>query len=103
MIIEFFLNACILITFISISYLFIKDKDATNKASLTLKIIIGMSSGLLGVILLLYSVHVKTNVIMDFRYIPILLTAIYCGFLPTIIAAITIGTFRVLYFGVSEP
>lgn len=32
-----------------------------------------------------------------------LLFAIYVGFLPTIIASIGIGVFRVLYFGVSEP
>lgn len=103
MILEFFLNACILITFISISHLFLKDKDITNNPSITLKIIIGLSSGVLGIILMLYSVHVTSNIIIDFRYIPILLTAIFCGFLPTIIASIAIGAFRVLYFGVSEP
>jgi len=100
---EFFLNACILITFISIVHIFFKDKDVTNNFSLTLKIISGLSSGLLGIILLLYSVHVTSNIIIDFRYIPILLTSIYGGFLPTIIAAIAIGAFRVLYFGVSDP
>ena len=52
---------------------------------------------------MLYSVHVTSNIIIDFRYIPILLTAIYGGFLPTIIASIAIGVFRVVYFGVSEP
>jgi diguanylate cyclase (GGDEF) domain len=100
---EFFLNACILITFISVIYIFFKDKDITNNFSISLKIISGLSSGLLGIILLLYSVHVTSNIIIDFRYIPILLTAIYGGFLPTIIASIAIGVFRVVYFGISEP
>lgn len=103
MILNFFLNACILITFISIAHIFLKDKDVNNNFSLTLKIIAGVSSGLLGIILMLYSVNVTSNIIIDFRYIPILLTAIYVGFLPTIVAAIGIGVFRVLYFGVSEP
>lgn len=103
MIFDFFLNACILIAFISIANLFFKDKDVTINSSLTLKIIIGLIGGLLGSILMLYSVYVTSNIIIDFRYIPILLTAIYTGFLPTIITTIVIGTFRVLYFGVSEP
>jgi len=103
MILDFFLNACILITFISIAHIFLKDKDVNNNISLTLKIIAGVSSGLLGIILMLYSVNVTSNIIIDFRYIPILLTAIYGGFLSTIVASIGIGVFRVLYFGVSEP
>lgn len=103
MIFELFLNACILIAFISISHLFFKDKDISDNVSVTLKFIIGLISGSLGSILMIYSVHVTSNIIIDFRYIPILLTAIFTGFLPTIIASIVIGTFRVLYFGVSEP
>jgi len=99
---EFCLNACILITFISIIHIFFKDKKINSNLSLTLKIIAGVSSGLLSIILMLYSVNVTSNIIIDFRYIPILLTAIYGGFLPTIIAAIATGVFRVAYFGVSE-
>jgi len=103
MVSEFFLNACILITFISIANLYVKNKDISSKFSLTLKIIAGVSSGLVGIILMLYSVYVTSNIIIDFRYIPILLAAIYGGFLPTIVASICIGVFRVLYFGVSQP
>jgi len=51
---------------------------------------------------MLSSVNVTPNIIIDFRYIPILLIAIYGGFLPTIIAAIATGVFRVAYFGASE-
>jgi len=65
--------------------------------------IVGILSGLLGVILLIYSVHVAPNIIIDLRYIPMLLTAMYLGWFPTILSAIIIGGFRVLYFGVSQP
>ena len=51
---------------------------------------------------MLSSVNVTPNIIIDFRYIPILLTAIYGGFVPTIIASIATGVFRVAYFGASE-
>ena len=103
MVLGFFLNACILITFISISHLFLKNKNLTVNASLVLKIIIGLCSGLLGIVLLLNGVNVAKNLIIDFRYIPILLASIYCGVLPTIIASFAIGLFRILYFGVSAP
>lgn len=103
MIFDFFLNACILISFISIAYIYFKDKDVTNNLSITLKITIGLISGVLGIILMLYGVRVMPNIIIDFRYMPILLTAVYCGFFPSIIASIIIGAFRILYFGISEP
>lgn len=103
MIYEFCLNACILITFISIIHIFFKDIKIDSDLSLTLKIIAGVSSGLLSIILMLYGVNITSNIIIDFRYIPILLAAIYGGFVPTIIASIATGVFRVAYFGVSDP
>jgi diguanylate cyclase len=102
MLLEFFQNACILITFISISHHFLKDKDISQNPSLNLKAIIGFLSGLLGITLMLNSVRVMPTVIMDFRYIPILLSAIYGGVLPAIIASLMIGIFRMLYSGISQ-
>lgn len=103
MISEFFINACILITFISLIHLFFKDIELPINNSLFVNSIIGIFSGFLGIILLLYSVHVAPNIIIDLRYIPLLLTAMYVGWFPTILSAIIIGGFRVLYFGVSQP
>ena len=102
MIYDFFVNTCILITFISVIHIFAKDKDMNNNIPLILKIIFGVSSGVLGIILMLYSVNITSDIIIDFRNIPILLSAIYGGFLPTIIASMGIGIFRLLYFGVSQ-
>lgn len=99
---DFFVNTCILITFISVIHIFAKDKDMNNNIPLILKIIFGVSSGVLGIILMLYSVNITSDIIIDFRNIPILLSAIYGGFLPTIIASMGIGIFRLLYFGVSQ-
>lgn len=103
MVFDLLLNACILITFISISFLCLKDKDITLRDSLISKISAGMIAGILCVILLVKSVVVGPNIIFDFRYIPLVITSVYIGWIPTIIASLMIGTFRVLYFGVSEP
>ena len=103
MVSEIFVNACILIAFISLAHLFFKDIEIPYGDSLQAKAVIGISSGSLGIILMLYSVKVGPDIIIDFRYIPVLLTAIYSGWFPTILASILVGGFRVLHFGVSEP
>lgn len=103
MVSEIFINACILIAFISLAHLFFKDIEIPFSGSLPAKAVIGIGSGSLGIILMIYSVKVGPDIIIDFRYIPVLLTAIYSGWFPAIFASILVGGFRVLYFGVSEP
>lgn len=98
---EIFINSCILITFISISQNFVMNKDINQNSSIALKILTGVCAGLLGILLMLFSVQVTPSIITDFRALPILLCALYGGFLPTIIASIIMGSFRILYFGVS--
>lgn len=81
----------------------LKDMEMSFNNSLFKKAFIGLSSGSLGIILVVYSVNVAPNIIIDFRYIPLLLTATYIGWFPTILSAIIVGGFRILYFGISEP
>lgn len=102
MLTELFINSCILITFISIYHNFVINKDINQNCSIPSKILIGICSGLLGILLMLFSIHVTSSIITDFRALPILLSALYGGFLPAIIASVIIGTFRILHFGVSS-
>lgn len=102
MITRLFINACILTTFISITYIFILNKNISLNTSFLSRILIGAWSGLLGILLMLFSVPIISNVIIDFRYLPVLLSAIPGGILSPIIASIIIGIFRILYFGVTK-
>lgn len=99
---ELFINSCILITFISISQNFVMNKDIKQNLSISLKILTGICAGLLGILLMLFSIQVTPSIITDFRAMPILLSALYGGFLSAIIASLLMGTFRVLYFGISN-
>lgn len=99
---DLFVNACILVTFISISHQLFKDKNLSHKSSIVLKIITGFISGLLGIILMLYSLRIDNNTIVDFRNIPIILTAIYGGLIPAFISSLVMGIFRVSYFGLNQ-
>lgn len=102
MALSFFQNACILITFLSIIQHFSRDKNIFENLTLNRKIIFGFCNGILGILLMMNGVEVANNVIIDFRYIPILLTALYCGILPSIIASVIIGIFRFLFLGISS-
>ena len=100
---EFFVNACILVTFITLVYLFFKDIKISDSKSLLFRIWAGLYGGVLGVVLLIHSVKVDNNIIMDLRYMPLILCAIYFGAISTIVASVIIGSFRILYFGLSGP
>jgi len=67
------------------------------------KFFFGLTQGIVGILLMLFSIHVTPKVFMDFRHIPILIASFYGGGLAAIIAGTTIAIFRISYFGVSTP
>lgn len=97
-----FLNACILIAFLSVITQFVKDRIKFKKLSLVHKLIFGGCAGFLGIVLMLNGVHITSDIIVDFRYISILLAAMYGSFIPTIIASAIIGIFRLFFLGISN-
>lgn len=99
---DLFVNACILVTFISISQQIFKDKHLSYNSPVILKSITGLISAMLGIILMLFSLHIDYNTILDFRSIPIILTAIYGGLIPSFISGLLIGVFRICYFGLNQ-
>jgi diguanylate cyclase len=78
------------------------SKGIKLNLSIPLKILIGICAGLLGILLMLFSIQITPSIITDFRALPILLSALYGGFLSAIIASVIIGTFRILHFGISN-
>ncbi|WP_026883052.1 GGDEF domain-containing protein [Clostridium akagii] len=102
MIFNLFINLCVLITFISIAHFYFRDKDVRQNKSVLIKIINGVCSGSLGILLMVFSMHITPTVLIDFRVIPIILSSLYGGLLPTIIASLITGNFRILYFGISR-
>lgn len=98
---DLFLNGAIVIAVISLGNQLLIEHDINPLASWRLKIFFSTMAGFLGMLLMINSVQIMPGVILDFRNIAILLSAIYCGFLPSIITALIIGTFRLLYAGLS--
>ncbi|MBZ9688759.1 diguanylate cyclase [Clostridium estertheticum] len=100
---DLFVNATILISFIFLSSQIFKRNFLNLSVSYKNKFLFGLTQGILGVILMLFTIQVTPNVIMDFRHIAILLAALYGGGFASIITGITIAIFRIIYFGVSTP
>jgi diguanylate cyclase len=100
---DLFINGTILISFIFISSQIFKRSFLNLSVSYKDKLLFGLTQGVLGIILMLFTIHITPKVIMDFRHIAILLAALYGGGFASIIAGITISIFRLSYFGVSTP
>lgn len=66
---------------------------------LSYKVKVGIGQGLLGIILMFFTIHVTSTVIVDLRHLAIV-TAAFLGGLPAaLITGVIIGTGRVLLFG----
>lgn len=97
-----FLNSCILIAFFSVFNIIVKKKDINFDTSIGAKLFMGSATGLLGILLMLYSFAVTPKNILDFRTVSVMIAAIYGGVLPALLASIIIVLFRVFYFGISS-
>ncbi|SDI51786.1 GGDEF domain-containing protein [Desulfosporosinus hippei] len=95
---EFFLNATTVIAIISIGSQILINKDITPSSPLKLRLFFSLMTGLLGIILMSISVTVVPGVLLDFRYLALILTATYCGFTSVIITGLIIGIFQLFFY-----
>ncbi|MBC2728601.1 diguanylate cyclase [Desulfosporosinus sp.] len=95
------LNAAILIACLSLGNQILINHDIAPTSPLRLKLFISIMLGVLGIFLMINSIQIMPKIILDFRSTPILISAIYCGFMPSILTALIIGVFRLLYLGIS--
>jgi diguanylate cyclase len=99
---DLFVNGTILISIIFIISQVFKNNFLNLTVSYKDKFLFGLTQGILGIILMLFTINITTGVILDFRHIAILLAALYGGAFASIIAGITISIFRIVYFGVTS-
>lgn len=99
MIRDLFINTTILATFIFLSGYIFRNESPSQSSSIVKKVFTGVGGGLLGIVLMLYSIHISEHTILDFRFIAITLLMMSTSSLPTFICTIILILFRVLYFG----
>lgn len=98
---DLFVNLCILISLIFI-YLQLKWKlELEKKLPSGYNIIDGIAGGFLGFILMQLSIQINPETIIDLRFIPIMLIAMFSGISATIVSTIIIIIGRFIIGGIS--
>lgn len=98
MVLQLFVNFCILFTFAFFLYWF-----AENNRFLTFpfirkfrSVLVGIMAGLFGVVLMLESIHVGSSIIIDGRMAVLALSGLFGGPVAPVIAGVIMGTGRIL-------
>ncbi|WP_164880488.1 GGDEF domain-containing protein [Clostridium manihotivorum] len=99
---DLFINSAILIAILSVGTQCFREKSLTAIKTKSAQVLTGALIGILGCILMKFSVHINSKVILDFRNIPIILAAVFSGCISSVTAGIIVGVFRILFFGISN-
>lgn len=76
---DYLFNATLLISFTSIIYQFFKDSGFSKKSPKQIRVLIGIIWGVLAITLMELSISLPNNVLLDFRYLPIIMAAFGSG------------------------
>ncbi len=98
---DFISNAALLIASFSIMGVLFKDKPLYLSSPFTTKLYWGLCFGLLGNVLMSFSIHINSAIIADLRHLAIVIAAAFGGFIPAVIAAFLIALGRMILFGFS--
>jgi diguanylate cyclase len=98
---QLFVNSAILIAALFIIGQHVSTKPLNYYSHTKLKLDIGFISGLIGIILVFFGVQLKGAIVVDFRYISLIVSSIYGGPIASIIAGIIIAVFRAFFMGTS--
>ena len=93
---DFFIHASFVITFLFIGGSLFKSNPEIDTTLQKLKL--GALAGILGSVLMAFSIQITPVIMMDLRHIAILLSAFYGGFVPAFVAATIINISRLVFF-----
>ena len=102
MINDLFINILLLTSITFVIGHISKDISMEIINSLYGKVIVGVGGGLMGILLMTYTIQVEgTSTLLDLRVFAIMLVSYIGGIMPTIIAGIMIGIYRGVYYGIN--
>ncbi|MET3939478.1 diguanylate cyclase [Paenibacillus sp. PvP094] len=100
----FFINICVMITFMYISGIIAKYYNIRVPfPSLRVQMIGGFLFGIYGTVLMNYSFPLNEDTIVDLRHLAIVTAAVYLGGLASVISGLVISILRIAMFGLSSP
>ncbi|MFT9497785.1 GGDEF domain-containing protein [Anaerosolibacter sp.] len=95
-------NITILITFMFLGGEIFKDNRLIHTAPLGTRAIGGLIAGIMGCMVIGFSVSIVPDEILDLRLFALIVTAIHGGFIATIIAGGIMAIFQIVYFGIDH-
>lgn len=101
MIRQLFINSAILIAALFVCGQHFIYKPLNHNSSYKLRLQAGIMAGFVGAILIICGVPITDKIVVDFRYISLIVSSIYGGPLAAVVGGIIIASFRVFYNGVT--
>ncbi|UPK43622.1 GGDEF domain-containing protein [Paenibacillus pabuli] len=99
----FFVNVCVMITFMYVSGIIAKFyRIRVPFPSMRVQMIGGLLFGIYGTILMNYSFPLNESTIVDLRHLAIVTAAVYLGGLASVVTGLVISILRVVMFGMSS-
>ena len=89
-------HVCGAISFIFIGGMIVRSFPINH--TLTQKILFGLLAGIFGSVLMLFSINLSEDFLVDFRHYAILIAALYGGVIPAVIATIVLCLNKILFF-----
>lgn len=95
-------NAAIIVAVMFLGGELCRNNELSPTAPLKNRVLAGMFMGLVGCALMLFSVILPPNVVLDLRHFALIVIAMHGGMIPTVITGLIMAFFRVAYFGINH-
>lgn len=99
---DYIVNAAVLVAFLSIVFQFFRSSGISPSSPLKFRVLWGGIFGLLGVMLMFFSINLPNNMIIDFRYLSIILSATIGGWISCAVSGTIVSIFRLLLYGINK-
>jgi diguanylate cyclase len=99
---DFVLNATLLFSSFTIMGQLFKNRPLKISSPLSTKLYWSIGYGILGNILMLFSIKINATIIADLRHLVIVIAAVFGGMIPALFSSLIIALGRILLFGFSE-
>jgi diguanylate cyclase len=101
MFMDFLHNLAITSAVLFLAGKFFEHRTLDFNAPIKIRLYCGIWAGLAGILFMLSTINVTGTVLVDLRYLPIIIAAIYGGPIAAIVSAFIIGLMRIVLFDIS--